>query len=140
MDDFAALTLCCDFFMPTPASFCFRQLVDAGGVCGSVVSDPASGTRTVFYSHPDAVGRSNLTLYRSDDDAATWAAATNVYNGPAEYSSAALIRKTDATAHDQIMGQRKAPGEFSGIQVGQRVGGLFEKDGYQSIALAIIDQ
>ena len=134
MDYFAALTLCCDFFMPTPASFCFRQLVDAGGVCGSVVSDPASGTRTVFYSHPDAVGRSNLTLYRSDDDAATWAPATNVYKGPAEYSSAALIRKTDATV------QRSAPGEFIGMQVGQRVGVLFEKDGYQSIALAIIDQ
>lgn len=98
------------------------------------MSDPASGTRTVFYSHPDAVGRSNLTLYRSDDDATTWVPAVNVYSGPAEYSSAALIRKTGAAA------QREAPGGFSGAQAGQRVGVLFEKDGYESIALAIIDQ
>ena len=39
------------------------QLVDAGGVDGSVVSDP-SGEKlpagTVYYSHPDAVGRTNM--------------------------------------------------------------------------------
>ena len=76
----------------------------------------------------------NLKIPLSDDDATTWTPVVNVYSGSAECSSAALIRKTRATA------QREAAGEFSGTQAGQRVGVLFEKDGYESIALAIIDQ
>ena len=70
------------------------QLVDAGGVDGSVVSDP-SGEKlpagTVYYSHPDAAGRTNMTLYVSTDDAQSWEAAVDVYSGGSAYSSMALI-------------------------------------------------
>jgi sialidase-1 len=90
------------------------QLVDAGGVCGSVVSDP-SGQRapkgTVYYSHPDAGGRTNMTLYVSQDDAKTWEVVIDVYAGGSAYSSMAL------TGSGQV-------------------GLLFEKDDYASLAFA----
>jgi hypothetical protein len=80
-----------------------------------------------------------MTLYRSDDDAATWTPVTNVYGGAAAYSSAALVRRTSTQAPGSL-GKRGAAEELSGKRAGQRVGVLFEKDGYQSIALALIDQ
>ena len=94
------------------------QLVDAGGVCGSVVSDPSgvlAPKKTVYYSHPDAAGRTNMTLYVSADDAATWTESVRVYIGGSGYSSAALLG-------------------------GGKVGILFEKDDYKSMALAIVDK
>jgi len=92
------------------------QLVDAGGVCGSVVSDPSgvlAPKKTVYYSHPDAAGRKNMTLYTSRDDAATWTESVRVFAGGSGYSSAALLG-------------------------GGKVGILFEKDNCKSMALAIV--
>ena len=92
------------------------QLVDAGGVCGSVVSDPAgvlAPRKTVYYSHPDAGGRSNMTLYTSRDDAATWMPSAQVYAGSSGYSSAAMLGQGN-------------------------IGVLFEADNYRSMALAIV--
>ena len=107
------------------------QLVNAGGVDGSVVTHcTADGapSKTLFYSHPDAGGRSNMTLYMSTDDARTWWSAQQVWGGAAAYSSLAMLPlpPTGAAAEG-------APGG-----AGCRVGLAFEKGGYESIAFAAI--
>lgn len=56
---------------------------------GSVVSDPKN--KVMYFSHPDAHGRENLTLYRSLDDAQSWVDTVTVYPGPSEYSSSAIL-------------------------------------------------
>jgi hypothetical protein len=109
------------------------QLVNAGGVDGSVVTRIAVGgapTKTVFYSHPDSAGRANMTLYTSLDDAATWAATLEVYGGASAYSSMAMLPlpTTPTTRQSSV----------STAATACRVGLAFEKDGYKSIAFAAI--
>ena len=98
------------------------QLVNAGGVDGSVVSS----SEALFFSHPDAGGRANMTLYTSADDAMTWEATLNIYTGGAAYSSLAVL---------------PAQGSSSSAEPETRicrVGLAFEKDGYKSIAFTAI--
>ena len=105
------------------------QLANAGGVDGSVVSAGAAAdgssasSGTLFFSHPDAGGRSNMTLYTSRDDAQTWAPTVDVYSGGAAYSSLAMLAPAPA-------------GSAGAEQAACRVGLAFEKDGYKSIAFA----
>jgi hypothetical protein len=91
-----------------------KGLVSAGGVDGAVVSS-AAGSRTLFFSHPDAPGRSNLTVYTSHDDAKTWSASVTIWKGGAAYSDMAMIGSDGCT-----------------------LGLLFEKDNYASVAFAAI--
>ena len=79
-----------------------------------MVSNPKA--RAVFYSHPDAAGRTNMTLYRSLDDAQSWAPLLEVYAGGSAYSSMAML-------------------DDSGCNVGL----LFEKDGYGAMAFGAIN-
>lgn len=91
-------------------------LVDAGGVDGSVVSDPLGlrcPKKTVYFSHPDAKGRTNMTVYVSRDDAATWAPLLDIYAGGSAYSDMALIGAGDDGDQSTSI---------------SRVGLLFEKD------------
>lgn len=104
------------------------QLVNAGGVDGSVVTHFTGGmpSQTIFFSHPDAGGRENMTLYTSLDDARTWETTLNVYKGGSEYSSMAMLPPLGA-------------GEAEAAEAAAcRVGLAFEKDSYQSIAFATI--
>ena len=39
-----------------------ESLVSAGGVDGAVVSG-GNGSKTLYFSHPDAAGRENMTIY-----------------------------------------------------------------------------
>lgn len=105
-----------------------EQLVAAGGVAGSVVTEisasaSASASRVgadagalknrVYYSHPDATGRTNMTVYVSHDDAATWNETVQVYAGGSGYSDMTVL----------------GPG---------KVGLLFEKDNYKSLSFATV--
>ena len=102
-----------------------QQLVNAGGVDGSVVTYylDDTPTKTIFYSHPDARGRTNMTLYTSRDDAQTWTSTVNVYPGGAAYSSLAMVPQPKANVTTDLI---------------CRVGLLFEKDNYKSISFTII--
>ena len=115
------------------------QLVNAGGVDGSVVASAGM----LFFSHPDARGRANMTLYTSADDAMTWEAALNVYTGGAAYSSLAMLPATGSVPVSSSVSTAKPdsnrlPG--TGKEAAQvcRVGLAFEKDGYKSIAYTAI--
>ena len=97
-------------------------LVDAGGCAGSVVT----AAKQVIYSHPDAGGRSNMTIYCSHDDAESWSQTYEVYSGSSAYSSLAII----APAVPRAGGRTGAAASASGA------GLLFEKDGYGALAFA----
>merc|ERR1712217_974393 len=56
---------------------------------GSVVSDPHN--KVLYFSHPDSKTRSNLTLYRSLDDAESWGDLVTVYAYSAAYSDTAIL-------------------------------------------------
>lgn len=91
-------------------------LVDFGWADeGSVASDPASAV--VYFSHPEAQDRSNLTLYRSFDDASSWQDFANVYAGSAAYSSIQVLDPS--------------PDGF-----GRAVGVLFERDDYKALSFS----
>lgn len=83
---------------------------------GSVVSDPAN--KVLYFSHPQAHDRSNLTLYTSVDDSSSWSAIANVYSGAAAYSSIAIMNPSPGKATD--------------------IGVLFERDGYGALAFASV--
>lgn len=107
------------------------QLVNAGGVDGSVISAHRSDgmpTNTVFFSHPDASSRSNLTLYTSTDNAKTWTATLDVYSGAAAYSSLAMLPQPTRT--------REQTTERDSIAKVCQIGLAFEKDEYKSITFA----
>ena len=108
------------------------QLVNAGGVDGSVVAS----AEMLFFSHPDARGRANMTLYTSADDAMTWEAALNVYTGGAAYSSLAMLPAAGLVSSAEPDSNR-LQGAGKEAQV-CRVGLAFEKDGYKSIAFTAI--
>ena len=93
------------------------SLVAAGGVDGSVVSNPMK--KAVYFSHPDATGRENVTLYVSRDDASSWEPSIDVYTGGSAYSDMAIIKAETGSTCDQI-------------------GLLFEKDQYKSLAFAVL--
>jgi len=87
-------------------------LIDFGMAdAGSVVSDPKN--KVVYFSHPHAKDRSNMTLYRSLDDVQSWRDTVTVYPGSAAYSSSAIL--------DPFPGKA------------QRVGVFFEADNYRKI-------
>jgi len=92
-----------------------QQLPSYGGCAGSVVSDPATTgkTKTVYYSHPDAPGRNNMTVYISRDDAETWEETIDVDRGEGAYSSMALLNVSS-------------------------LGLLYESGGYSSVTFATI--
>ena len=69
---------------------------------GSLASDPDADR--VFFVHPHAHDRSNLTLWRSSGNATSWTVVDTVYAGEAAYSDALVLDRT--------------------------VGVLFEADGY----------
>jgi sialidase-1 len=93
------------------------SLTAAGGVDGSVISNPATGR--VYFSHPDAGGRTNMTLYVSRDDALSWETTIDVYAGGSAYSDMAMIEAATMTHNG------------GGCD---KVGLLFEKDQYKSVA------
>lgn len=96
------------------------QLPDAGGCAGSVVSGSAG---TVYYSHPNAHGRTNMSVWVSRDKAATWAAPAPVFAGGSAYSSMAMLQgRADAPA----------PGGTETVALS------FEKGGYKSIAFTTL--
>ena len=112
------------------------QLLNAGGVDGSVVT-PGRPSRTVFFTHPDHIyqrgtypgGRSNLTLYKSMDDAQTWTPALDVYTKGAAYSSMAMLEM----AHDKSS-THSVRNNTSRSRGRCKVGVLFEKGvGYKTV-------
>jgi sialidase-1 len=48
---------------------------------------------TLVYAAPTGPGRSKITVFTSDDDAATWQALRQIYDGPSAYSS--LAQRSD---------------------------------------------
>jgi hypothetical protein len=95
------------------------DLVDFGFADeGSVVSDP--GNNVLYFSHPHATQRSNITLYRSTDDADSWTVFANVYTGSSAYSSIAILDPYPARA--------------------KSVGVLFERDGYGALAFTSVTE
>eukprot|EP01063_Lacrimia_lanifica_P021999 TRINITY_DN29707_c0_g1_i1.p1 TRINITY_DN29707_c0_g1~~TRINITY_DN29707_c0_g1_i1.p1 ORF type:complete len:362 (+),score=80.81 TRINITY_DN29707_c0_g1_i1:49-1134(+) len=65
-------------------------LVDNGFACeGSLTSDPLSDR--VYFVHPDAAGRTNLTLYTSTGNASAWQPAVQIYKDASEYSDVVVV-------------------------------------------------
>ena len=85
-------------------------LPDAGGCAGSVVSGAGAA---LYYSHPNAKGRTNMSVWSSMDGGKSWGAPTLVYGGGSAYSSLAMMQAAQG-----------------------KVGLAFEKDGYKSIAFS----
>ena len=83
-------------------------LPDAGGCAGSVVS---GADAALYYSHPNANGRTNMSVWSSADGGKSWGAPTLLYGGGSAYSSLVMMQA--------------AQGE---------IGLAFEKDHYKSIA------
>lgn len=86
---------------------------------GSILALPnhPGGPLLVQSSAFDTATRANLTLHTSGDQGHTWLPVASIYPGAAAYSSLAALGP-------------QAPG---GVAV------LFERDGYASIALAVVD-
>mmetsp|Transcript_21356 Transcript_21356/g.52289 ORF Transcript_21356/g.52289 Transcript_21356/m.52289 type:complete len:102 (+) Transcript_21356:115-420(+) len=85
---------------------------------GSVVSDPKNGF--LYFSHPNAHDRSNLTIYRSIDDAVTWPeeGQRTIYPGSAAYSDMKILNPYPE-------------GEANIIGV------IFERDSYAKVSFAL---
>jgi len=77
---------------------------------GSVSSDP--DTDRIFFVHPNAQDRSNLTLWKSSGNATKWTIVETIYPGEAEYSDSLVL--------------------------GNSVGVLFEADGYGRVMYSTI--
>jgi hypothetical protein len=86
---------------------------------GSVASDPDSNV--IYFTHPLAVDRSNLTLYSSSGNATSWQPVVTIYSGLAEYSSVAVLN----------------PASSGGS--GNHIGTLFEADDAGRIVFADIN-
>ena len=77
------------------ALLAFASGVNAGGCDDSVVSVP--GSSTLYYSHPDAASRVNMSVHVSQNDAQSWRPAVDVCHGGSAYSSLQVLDHAGCT-------------------------------------------